>query len=92
MWQLFKLHFNTSQFCLSRSSQYLNLQLGVLDLQQSSVLSSLSLLVQIQLCIQQFLLCLNILLIHIRKDNSARQEVITGPAEEQTIQLPYSKE
>lgn len=38
--------------------QYLNLQLGIFDLQQGCVLSSLSLLIQIQLCIQQFFLCL----------------------------------
>lgn len=40
--------------------QYLNLQLGVFDLQQGCVLSSLSLLIQIQLCIQQFFLCLRV--------------------------------
>lgn len=44
----------------SRSSNYLNLQLGILDLQRSSVLSGLSLLVQVKLCIQQFLLSLAI--------------------------------
>lgn len=56
------------KFSHLRWSHYLNLQLGILDLQHSRVLSSLSLLVQVQFCIQQFLLCLNIKLTHIKKD------------------------